>query len=68
VGKVAVEADTGAHADDEVAEDEGDNLDGVDGMGVEPEEAGHGTDVGDADEEGIVDFLLQSGPTGDNAL
>jgi hypothetical protein len=39
VGEVAVEADAGAHANDEVAEDEGDDFDGVDGMGAEPEQA-----------------------------
>jgi hypothetical protein len=67
VRKIAVEADTGAHADDEVAEEEGDHFNNVNGMGVEPEEAGHGPDVGNADEEGIFDFLFESGPPGDNA-
>jgi hypothetical protein len=62
-----VEADAGPHADDKVAEEEGNNFDGVDGMGVEPEEALHGTGEGDADEEGIDDFLLESAPASDNA-
>jgi hypothetical protein len=67
VGKVAVEADAGPHADNEIAEDEGDDLDGVDAMGVEPEEAAHGTRERDADQEAIVDFLFQRTPTGNNA-
>ena len=67
VGKVAVEADTGAHADDEIAEDEGDDFDGVDGMGAEPEEAANRTGEGDADQEGVGDFLFQSAPAEDNA-
>ena len=67
VGKVAVKADPGAHADDEVAEDEGDDFDGVDGMGMEPEEAAYGTGEGDADQEGIGDFLLERATAGDNA-
>jgi hypothetical protein len=67
VGKVAVEADTGPHADDEIAEDEGDDFDGVNAMGMEPEEAAHGPDEGDADQQAIVDLLFQRAPTGNNA-
>ena len=58
VRKVAMEADACAHADDEVADDEGDDLDGVDGMGVEPEQAAQGAGEGDANEEGIGDSLF----------
>jgi len=67
VGEVAVEADTGAHADNEVAEEEGDDFDDVNGMGAKPEKAGNGTGEGDANEEGVVDFLFEGGPTDDNA-
>ena len=66
VRKVAVEADAGAHANDEVADEESDDFDGVDGMGAEPEKAGHGTGEGDADEESVVDFLFEGGAPGDN--
>ena len=61
VRKVAVEADACAHADDEVAGDEGDDLDGVDGMGAEPEQAAEGAGEGDANEEGIGDSLFSAG-------
>ncbi len=61
-----MEADSRAHADDEVADDESDDFDCVDGMGAEPEDAGHGAGKGDADEKGIVDLLPQSGPPGDD--
>ena len=62
-----MEADAGAHANDEVAEDEGDDFNGVDGMGAKPEQAAYGTGKGDADEEGVGDFLFEGGPTCDDA-
>jgi hypothetical protein len=67
VRKIAVEADTGPHADNEVSDEEGDDLNPVEGMGAEPEDAGHGTGEGDTDENGVVDLLSQSGPPDDNA-
>jgi hypothetical protein len=62
-----VEADAGAHADDEVAEGEGNDLNPMDGVVAEPEQAGDGASEGDADQEGIVDPLLESTAAKDNA-
>ena len=67
VREIAVEADARAHADDEVAEDERDDLHDVDGVGAEPEDAGHGTGEGKADQKSVVDPLLECGATGNHA-
>jgi len=62
-----MEADARTHSNDEVADDEGDHLDPVDGMVAEPEDAGHRTGQGQADQEGVVDPLLESGTAGNHA-
>lgn len=67
VGEIAVEADAGAHSNDKVADDEGDDLHDVDGVGAEPKDAAHGTNEWKADQERIVDPLLQSGAAGNHA-
>src|SRR5580692_8516883 len=67
VREIAVEADTCAHPDDEVAEDKGDDLHGVDGVGAKPENGGHRTGERKADQKRIVDSLLESGAAGKNA-
>ena len=62
-----MEADARAHPDDEVAEDEGDHLHGVNGVRAKPEDAGHGAGERKADQEGIVDPLLESRTAGKDA-
>src|SRR5579863_8964552 len=55
-----MEADARAHPDDEVAQDERHHFHDVDGVGAKPEDTGHGTRERKADQEGIVDSLLES--------
>ena len=62
-----MEADARTHSNDEVADDEGDHLDPVDGMVAEPEDAGHGAGEGQADQEGVVDPLFERGAAGNHA-
>ncbi len=50
-----------------LADDEGDDLDSVDGMRAEPEDTGHGTGEGKTDEKRVVDPLLERGAAGDHA-
>ena len=56
-----METDARTHSNDEVADEEGDDLDPVDWMGAEPEDRGDGAGEGQADQEGVVDALLESG-------
>lgn len=62
-----MEADARAHSNDEVADDEGDDLDPVDRVVEEPEDGGHGTGERQADQEGVVDPLLESGTARNHA-
>jgi len=62
-----MEADARTHSNDEVADDEGDHLDPVDGMVAEPEDRGHGTNQGQSDQEGVIDPLLERGAARDHA-
>jgi len=62
-----MKANPGPHSDDEIPEDKRHDLDGVDGMVAEPEQAAHGTCKRNADQEGIGEFLPESSLAGDNA-
>lgn len=62
-----MKADARAHPHDEVADDEGDDLNGVDGVRAKPENAGHGTNEGKANQERVVNSLLESGTADQSA-
>jgi hypothetical protein len=62
-----MEADARTHSNDEVANGEGDDLDPVDRVRAEPEDGGHGAGQGQADQEGVVDPLLESGTARNHA-
>jgi hypothetical protein len=62
-----VKAYSGSHPYDEVADDECDHLHYVNGVDAKPENSGHGTYEGKADQERVVDSLLERSTTGKNA-
>ena len=61
-----MEADPRPHANDKITHNKCDQLYGVDGVGAEPEDTGHGACQRQADQEGVVDALLKSGAAGEN--
>ena len=67
VREIAVEADARSHPNNEVPDSKRDNLNPVDGVCAKPEDARYRTGQGKADQESVIEPLLEASANGNHA-